>query len=335
MQTRKRRKKKRWLGHVTSCAPSCPQRVGNSSQTTISLNLHLHLHHESFSTMAGPSRIPPFQLLPAEVRSLIWVASLEPRIIPLSCELYGYKARSGDLSNVLYRDRVVHSFNLLSFDYLGIPKKPWYKAHIYPYPVQSPVALSICRESRGVAVLSGYRVWKFESPLLGFRDVMWNPEIDTILFERHFLTRDAAMFDIFVDQCTEQMLEVQKMAVRSSLWGWRSQSKITPLFPLLHFSALKEFVVVVEEQHEKCCSEWTAGVQRATLAPGERSWTLPQDLQKSLKEVKVELMLAAVDAVYTRVEKWTPPAVRIVRSEEDLLRGGSEEMKLRCHPDDL
>ncbi|KAE8445126.1 hypothetical protein EG329_013728 [Mollisiaceae sp. DMI_Dod_QoI] len=279
--------------------------------------------------MAGSSRIPPFLLLPKEIRTKIWAETLEPRVIPLSSKQFDLRSREAQRAFPLVGGD--HPFKDFAEGDLSRP----YYAHLYPYRAQSPVALSICSESRTVALSSGYLRWTFKSPMWGSRDLMWNPSIDTILFEKHFFPKSSSTFELFVKQFPREVLKVQKMAVKSSMWGWTAQSKVDMLYSLVEFEALDEFVVVVEENHEIFCSEERARNPQYAFGAQAVAWTVPQDVQHSLRAAKARLMLSPVVRICSRATQWTlPKVVRIVRSEEDLLRGVSEEMRLRGHPDD-
>jgi len=83
-----------------------------------------------------------------------------------------------------------------------------------PYNYESPPLLSVCRESRDIALEKGYRAWKMYDQNGGIREVMWNPGVDVVLFERNEGWELREM-DVLMKQYPEQAKQVRSLEAKS------------------------------------------------------------------------------------------------------------------------
>lgn len=135
--------------------------------------------------------------------------------------------------------------------------------------------------------------------------MMWHPALDTVLFEKHPFHVVTGAFDLFAMHFSQQVKEVQNIAVKSTLWEWDAQYRTAIYTPLPQFAQLREFIVVVEQSYEDFCSSEKAYF----LGTCDNAWSLPHDIECSLKTVKET----------AKHKKWCIPRVRIVRCQGDIV----------------
>lgn len=195
--------------------------------------------------------------------------------------------------------------------------------------ILSPGALHASRESRCLVFRRGYRVWKMHDGQGRARAVVWNPNVDVILFPpvpgsgacaalRVHYSRWLRYFAIQYPEETEMARNVAvytSMGFRSRPWGGRWHW----LAELAAFGAMTELVVVVDEEAERAEVEWLMRENRSRNKWGP--WKIPVEIEDWFEEGRLRwpFMLKT-------------PVVRVVESSERVLGGQSLQICLRCNP---
>lgn len=184
---------------------------------------------------------------------------------------------------------------------------------MYAKDVDTPIAFSVCQESRDAASTAGYRVWTMDSHInrLEARDVLWNPKLDIVFLPRqedlaeccpqHLLglyPQEAQLVErLAVDCCVEHL---------SVVLNWD--------FLLPHFrplGALKEVIFLLDENEAR-----PAMCRRENL--GARMdmgivWTTISDVNAWIEQCLVKFRQSMLDKPDASDEwkSWNPPVVRV------------------------
>lgn len=269
-----------------------------------------------------------FPELPSEIRLLIWGLSLTARVITMKCELSGFSPQDAPEFRYLFGGDPPYTH--FTVGVVPHPNEPYYMGHLYPFRVTSPAAMSVCHESRDVALRAGYKRWNVRHPVWGSRKIVWNDSWDVLLFEKHPLLSEDTILDLFVEQFPGMTRKVERIAMSSSLWPFWNRANINPVNNILDFKALRELVVVVDQKMEKDCSKQIRDL-RSGRNSEEDAWVVPEAVIDSFEGIRRSYLLSG-SRKRLLAETWTSPEVRGVSSQSQILTEDSEDLKLRCFP---
>ncbi|KAH9212825.1 hypothetical protein DL95DRAFT_391157 [Leptodontidium sp. 2 PMI_412] len=250
-----------------------------------------------------------FNTLPTELRLLIWQHCLEPRIIPLQCQIQCCLNTPGTF---LY-----HSFLQPTSDRSRSRELPPavvdIRVHFAAASTISPAAiLQICRESRQFAIKAGYRVWKLRNEYGHTRDVMWNAAVDTVsLATPHRASIPRFYGELFKRQFPVEVKRVQTIAVPISSWKEKNREKPEVGECWAGYSKLERIVVVLADAIQR---KGGGAVEHGTC-----------ELIGGMKG-RLEKIAAGCGV------QWNVPSVVLVGAERDVLRVEDLEMQVACDP---
>jgi hypothetical protein len=229
-----------------------------------------------------------FPNLPGELRCLIWAQTFSPRIIPLVVESYGTSSETGL--------------------YIRVP---------IPARVTS---LETCKESRLVALRSGYKSWKVVGSD-GISNMMWNPRIDVVnISGTHVKEMSMHMIQSIFPSET---MEITKLALPTSVLARGSPyDRRQQLANWFTSAALRELILVCDIEYEEECVQSAREMFNESKA-ASCPWSIPRDVEYSLRTTK-DLAWGYVD--------WKLPSVRVVGNEEGIINGETLQLNLRCWP---
>jgi hypothetical protein len=265
-----------------------------------------------------PETFTLFPLLPKEIRLLIWEQTITPRVLSLHCKTYDTYGTGG----------AIEPFLLKLF--VSSPKRntfPFTKADAVDEIVRFSIshipllpALAVCNESREVIITGcGYKAWEVDDINGDSSYFLWNPKLDIIAFAGpHARLLPQLYAEIFYLQFPEEVEEVERLAVPSSHWKESWGQRIDRAEHWVRFTALREMVVVVDEEFEKRCVRKI----REEFYINREAWYIPNNIVPALekgKEMRPDV-------------EWRVPDVRAVRDEGGILEGANLRFKLRCYP---
>jgi hypothetical protein len=202
------------------------------------------------------------------------------------------------------------------------PSSPYFTAHLEHVEAATPVALSVCQESRRLALSKGYKAWRIERGDRKVRDLMWNPSMDTVLFVDAYASH---CFDLFLEQFPEQVKEVENLALPDSFW--LAHNVIKPFTkmklwqPLMNFTALKRlFVRLDKESWESWVGELRRMDDPSSLFPNN----VGRDLYDAAKEEYQENYPELCGPIHVDV-----PTVSVMWSYDLVPRGEHIELQLK------
>lgn len=102
--------------------------------------------------------MPPFDRLPKELRIAIWEATIEPRVISLGCIAFTYHRNIPRSQYPVVGGQINPTVSPV--DDVVAPNSRRRTIHLYPYPVEFPVGLAVCSESRDI-VGSSYKFCQY------------------------------------------------------------------------------------------------------------------------------------------------------------------------------
>lgn len=203
--------------------------------------------------------------------------------------------------------------------------------------VVNPVALSVCGESRDLALLN-YRAWKIHNYVGKVGTIFWAPHIDVVYLPTPPLSppspppsnfpsqpigpaNPGRVFTIFEKQFPDEVKEAKRLAVSTSLWPEGGHHNVSNIWGMIDFTSIKEVIVIFDKYFELGCtrSGWTPpasdprGILGASITPGP--WTIPEDIS------------GHIDFLRAHYEKFGPeyqplgkkPTVRVVGGEDRIL----------------
>jgi hypothetical protein len=265
-----------------------------------------------------PETFTLFPLLPKEIRLLIWEQTITPRVLSLHCKTYDTYGTGG----------AIEPFLLKLF--VSSPKRntfPFTKADAVDEIVRFSIshipllpALAVCNESREAIITGcGYKAWEVDDINGDSSYFLWNPKLDIIAFAGpHARLLPQLYAEIFYLQFPEEVEEVERLAVPSSHWKESWGQRIDRAEHWVRFSALREMVVVVDEEFEKRCVRKI----REEFYINREAWYIPNNIVPALekgKEMRPDV-------------EWRVPDVRAVRDEGGILEGANVRFRLRCYP---
>jgi len=190
-----------------------------------------------------------------------------------------------------------------------------------PSTIDRVSALEICKESRKAALDEGYKLWSFQVSKKGTRCMMWNPKVDIVFIEHkteggfmRLLPRELSL------QFKSESKEIQRLAIHTSVWDIELANDGRIEHSLLKFRALKELVVVLNEDAERKVLQSLKYSRRHSVFGG--SWNIPTSVLAKLKSMKEKRNLV----------NWKIPNVRVVMGENDILNSEGVKLTLRCVP---
>jgi hypothetical protein len=180
--------------------------------------------------------------------------------------------------------------------------------------------MAVCRESRAVLLSNGYKRWKIVHQNGQVRYVTWKPSIDTVFLKEDSFHHFYEPLHLFYKQFPTQVLEVDRIAIPSSLWDRGASHAPTRQFvPPIPFK-LRELIVVVDDEFERAYVERLKAWGVAPSPNNPETWVIPRDIATVLEREGRHSSL------------WTVHKVRIVRGERGVLSGDDLELRLRCYP---
>ena len=260
--------------------------------------------------------------LPKPVRNILWEMTLTPRVLSLQYRRV-FHAECDDIQCCTLSIRPSpQTDDTCSFMYISCNN------------ISSIPCLSICREARSYALSRGYRAWRLQDTLGRTRNVMWNPDLDTVFFDglTQNLGRDFFYNDIIARQFPDEMMEVQFLALLSSHWP-SEVPRISPVQfrerhllpePMLQFKALSELCVVLDGPYEFGYAQVIKSSQNRPVNAQQpsTSWTVPDDIEEVFRIEKTKAPESNSNV----------PKVRFVKSQHKIINGSGESMILRCYP---
>jgi hypothetical protein len=261
-----------------------------------------------------------FPLLPKEIRLQIWEQTTTPRVLSLHCKTYDTYGTGGAIEPFL-----------LKF-FVSFPKRdtfPITKADAVDEIVRFSIshipqlpALAVCNESREAIIKGcGYKAWEVDDINGDSSYFLWNPKLDIIsLAGPHPRLLPQLYAEIFYIQFPEEVEEVERLAVPSSHWKEAWGPRIERAEHWTRFTALREMVVVVDEEFEKRCAREIR--DRFYRSQHGEAWYIPNNIPSALERGRG--MRPEVG--------WRVPDVRAVRDEGGILEGPHVRFRLRCWP---
>ncbi|KAL2065938.1 hypothetical protein VTL71DRAFT_3608 [Oculimacula yallundae] len=248
-----------------------------------------------------------FNALPTELRLLIWYTTLEPRIIPLQCEIRCCTYTPGtflynSFMQPTERSRSLDTPTAINDIRIHIAAK----RNIAPAP-----ALEICRESRQFAIKQGYRVWKLKDEFGNTRDVMWNARLDIVSFATpHRRSMPRFYGELFRRQFPVEVRRVQNIAVPLVCWEETNREKKELGDCWVEYTGLKKIVVALAHYRR---NHGRLELNACELIQGMKS------------------CLGKIPAGRDAQEK--APIVILIRKQEDILRAEDVEIHMgdSCH----
>ena len=159
---------------------------------------------------AETSLFTPFSRLPRELRLLIWKRTFDQRLIKLERQIRPFRPQHAP--EPLYLLGGDFPYQHFTLETPTRPTSPYYTLLFAPGQVTSPVAFSVCHESRQAGLSQGYKRWTFTDQNEKVRDILWHADLDTISLP---LRVDPKFDDLnlFISQFSEQLGEIKKLAV--------------------------------------------------------------------------------------------------------------------------
>lgn len=295
--------------------------------------------------MPGSAHHFYFLLLPLEIQNMIWHLTYYPRLISLEIEAYSFREERAAVS----WHKVIQALPNSS---IGVdPNRPK-SARFTITGSPSHVALQVSRRSRDNILGHGYRPWIIQNRE-GFTKIFhWNPEIDTVVFPDNpceTLRRDTVRYldrddvpkhlrpqvpgfpkanyhywlRLFALQHPEEAALAEKVAILSTLvergtteYNWVARK-------IGNFTGLKELVVVIDQEEEGKKVTELISENQAFVRFG--LWNIPSDIEEGLARWKPWNREKVGHEVKV-------PKVRVVSCLDEIFRGESLQIALRCNP---
>jgi hypothetical protein len=231
-----------------------------------------------------------FAAIPFEVRAKIWELTIVPRILNFNYDF----DRILESSPRYKPEEGRRNFSVDDNDTLDIP------------------ALSVCRESRKLAMTKGYRPWKVQNISWEFRQMMWNPAFDTISFGEYWT--GVYLILMFGSDFPVEKRLVKYLALTSSSWAYPHNNSFPDTGNLIEFDSLREICVIVDVPYEyqRCIDSGLS----------DDPWAIPQAIAQNLSTVAEDF----------EKSDWKTPYIRAVQSEEGILGGETLQLVLRQYP---
>lgn len=266
---------------------------------------------------AETSSFTPFSRLPKELRLLIWKRTFHPRLIRIERQICRFIPQHAP--KFLYLLGGDFPYRHFTLETPTRPHSPYYTSHFEPGQVTSPVAFSVCHESRDVALSEGYKRWTFTDQDEKVRDIMWHADLDTVSFP---IESEGDNFNLFTLQFPKQLGEIHRLVVAASEWlyPWQGEGLERPWFK---FKALKEIVLVLDRDCETEVArslDWTGSQLQVNVQD------LPQDLERGLEDMRLHHWPQQFGV---NIDDWKVPRARLVRDETGILRGDDLQIRLR------
>ncbi|KAH7333052.1 hypothetical protein BKA65DRAFT_38911 [Rhexocercosporidium sp. MPI-PUGE-AT-0058] len=251
-----------------------------------------------------PQSFPLFDALPTELRLLIWQHCLEPRIIPLQCQIQCCLNTPGTF---LY-----HSFLQPASDRSRSRKlspavvdiRVHFAAASTIFP---PAILQICRESRQFGIKAGYRVWRLRDEFGHTRDVRWNAKLDTVsLASPHRASLPRFYGELFRRQFPVEVERVQAIAVPVASWKEKHREKPELGDCWVGYTRLERIVVVLGDAYQGGRSSTEHG-----------SCELISGVKGGLEKIAAGCG-----------KQWGVPSILLVGNEGDILQAEVVELQL-------
>ena len=264
------------------------------------------------SNMSSISSFSLFPQFPKEIRLSIWDRTFEPRLISFPCEKHEF-----DFENQPSFQYFLHRPGL---NITSPARATTLTARFLPRDVDAVIALSVCHESRGAALLR-YKPWKIENQHGEIKIMMWDPEVDIVELvmapednpiSRFLNLRFACYYTVFEMEFPAQTKEIKHLAVPTHLWIWKwsepmVQYLLGPSGRILNFESLQRVVVILSEEESRLGDP--SGSTSVTLSREGDSWYI-SDLAGKL-----------VENARSGWGDWKMPLVQAVASKDDILPG--------------
>jgi hypothetical protein len=177
---------------------------------------------------------------------------------------------------------------------------------------ESISALSVCTESRDIALGCRYRSWKMRNLKGEVLNMMWSPQLDIIDFLDGMASTSSYVgpapnpLALFEKQFPDEVKEVRFVALSSSHWELNLHKSVDGVWPLIDFTSLRELAVVVDQEHEQTCVDALESALSAVAANNASApnafappptafggtnivigpWAIPQDLEQNLDALR-------------------------------------------------